>query len=183
MWIHTWEYARACSSEVSEMLLLLFSHSVVSNSLPPHGLQHARLPCPSPSPTACSDSCPSGRWCHPPISTSVISFSSCLQASPASESFPGGLRQFRGRFWGERREGNLKSLASYFMRELNCNEALWSPNMSQFHGQITGLEGWCSAPSTSPVHDWNPRPFSSELNLHLAVRTIVFSWETLEAFI
>ena len=182
MWIHTWEYARACSSEVSEMLLLLFSHSVMSNSLPPHGLQHARLSCPSPSPTACSDSCPSGRWCHPPISTSVISFSSCLQSSPASESLPGGLRQFRGRFWGERREGNLKSLASYFMGELNCNEALWSPNMPQFHGQITGLEGWCSAPSASPVHDWNPRSFSSELNLHLAVRTILFSRETLEAF-
>ena len=112
-----------------------------------------------------------------------LSFSSCLQFSLASGSFLEGLRQFRARFWGERREGNLKSLDSYFMRELNCNEALWSPNMSQFHRQITGLEGWCSAPLASPVHDWNPRSFSSELNLHLAVRTILFSWQTLEAFV
>ena len=55
-----------------------FSHSVVSNSLRPHGLQHARLPCPSPTPGACSDSCPSSRWCHQTISSSVIPFSSHL---------------------------------------------------------------------------------------------------------
>ena len=66
---------------------LLFSHSVVSNSLWPYGLQHARLPCPSPSPRACSNSCPLRQWCHPTISSSVIPFSSCLQSSPASGSF------------------------------------------------------------------------------------------------
>ena len=64
-----------------------FSHSVVSNSLGPHGLQHARLPCPSPVPRACSNSCPSSRWCHPTISSSVVLFSSCLQSFPASGSF------------------------------------------------------------------------------------------------
>ena len=52
-----------------------FSHSVVSNSLRPHGLQLTRLPCPSPTPGACLNSCPSSRWCHPTISSSVISFS------------------------------------------------------------------------------------------------------------
>ena len=52
-----------------------FSRSVMSDSLWPHGLQHARLPCPSPTPGACSNSCPSGRWCHPTISSSVIPFS------------------------------------------------------------------------------------------------------------
>ena len=57
-------------------LLLLFSHSVVSNCLRPHGLQHARLPYPSPSPRACSNSCPLSWWCHPTISSSVIPFSS-----------------------------------------------------------------------------------------------------------
>ena len=64
-----------------------FSHSVLSDSLQPHGLQHARLPCPSPTPGACSNSCPSSRWCHPTISSSVISFSFCLQSVPASGSF------------------------------------------------------------------------------------------------
>ena len=65
-----------------------FSCSVMSNSLQPHGLQNARLPCPSPTPRACSNSCPSSWWCHPTISSSVIPFSSCLQSFPASESFP-----------------------------------------------------------------------------------------------
>ena len=64
----------------------LFSHSAMSDSLRPHGLQQTRLPCPSPSPGACSHSCPLSQWCHPTISSPVIS-SSCLQSSPAS--FPG----------------------------------------------------------------------------------------------
>ena len=67
-----------------------FSHSVMSNSLGPHGLQHARFPCPSPTPRACSNSRPSSQWCHPTISFSVILFSSCLQSFPASGSFPIG---------------------------------------------------------------------------------------------
>ena len=56
-----------------------FSRLVVSDSLWSHGLQHARLPCPSPTPEACSHSCPSSWWCHPTISSSVVLFSSCLQ--------------------------------------------------------------------------------------------------------
>ena len=64
-----------------------FSHSVVSNSLQPHGLQHDRLPCPSPTPGAYSNSCPSSLWCHPTISSSVIPFSSCLQSFPAIRVF------------------------------------------------------------------------------------------------
>ena len=67
-------------------LLFLFSHSVVSNSLWPHGLT-SRLPCPSPSPGACSNSCPSSRGCRSTISSSVVSFFSCLQSFPASRSF------------------------------------------------------------------------------------------------
>ena len=65
-----------------------FSHSVVSDSLWPHGLQHTRLPCPSPTPGAFSDSCPLSWWCYPTISSSAVPFSSCLQSSPASGSFP-----------------------------------------------------------------------------------------------
>ena len=64
-----------------------FSHSVLSDSLRPHGLQHTRPPCPSPTPGVYSSSCPSSRWCHPTISSSVIPFSSCLQSFPASGSF------------------------------------------------------------------------------------------------
>ena len=72
----------------SNIISVQFSHSVVSDSLWPHGLQHARLPCPSPTPGACSNSCPLSQWFHPMISTSVIPFSSCLQSFPASGSFP-----------------------------------------------------------------------------------------------
>ena len=64
-----------------------FSHSVVSNSLWPHGLQHTRPPCPSPTPKVYSNSCPLHQWCHPTISASVIPFSSHLQSFPASGSF------------------------------------------------------------------------------------------------
>ena len=66
---------------------LLFSRSVVFDCLRPHGLQHTRLLCPSLSPRACSNSCPSSQWCHPTISSSVIPFSTCLQPFPASWSF------------------------------------------------------------------------------------------------
>ena len=65
-----------------------FSRSVMSDSLGPHESQHARPPCPSPTPGVHSDSGPSNQWCHPAISSSVIPFSSCPQSLPASESFP-----------------------------------------------------------------------------------------------
>ena len=73
---------------------LCLSHSVqfrcsaVSDSLWPHGLQHIRLPCPSPLPEACSNSCSTSQWCHLTISSSVVSFSSCLKSFPASGSLP-----------------------------------------------------------------------------------------------
>ena len=69
-------------------LLLLFSHSVVSNSLWPHGIQHTRPPCPSLSPRICSNSCPLNQWHHPTISSSVVPFSSCPQSFPALGSLP-----------------------------------------------------------------------------------------------
>ena len=68
-------------------LSVQFSHSVVSYSLWPHGEQHNRLPCPSPTPRACSNSRPLSRWCDPNIPSSVVPFSSCLQSFPASGSF------------------------------------------------------------------------------------------------
>ena len=66
----------------------LFGHSVVSNSLWPHGLRHTRLPCPSLTPGDDSNSCPLSQWCHPNISSSVIPFFSCPQCFPPSGSFP-----------------------------------------------------------------------------------------------
>ena len=87
VWPGLWLKVVKCSiSRVLVLLILLsFSCWVVSDSLQPHGLQHARLPCPSPSPRVCSNSCPLSRWCHPAISSSVILFS-CLQSFPASGS-------------------------------------------------------------------------------------------------
>ena len=73
-------------SHMMQLRLSQFSHSVMPDSLWSHGLQHARLPCPSLTPGACSNSCPSSQWCHPTISSSVVPFS-CLQSFPASGSF------------------------------------------------------------------------------------------------
>ena len=81
------EWSRFISKANNWTSQLLFSHSVVSDFLQSHELQHARRPCPSPSPRVCSNSCPLNRWCHLTVSSSVISFS-CLQPFLASRSFP-----------------------------------------------------------------------------------------------
>ena len=96
-----------------------FSHSVVSDSLRPHESQHARPPCPSPTPGIHSDSRPSSQWCHPAISSSVISFSSCPQSLPASESFP--MSQLFA--WGGQSTG-VSALASFLPKKAQH----WSPS-------------------------------------------------------
>ena len=70
------------------LISVQFSHSVMSDSLRPHELQHARLPCPSATPAVYPKPCPSSGWCHPAISSSVVPFSSCPQSLPALWSFP-----------------------------------------------------------------------------------------------
>ena len=75
------------SSVLIRIISVQFSCSVMSDSLWPHEPQHARPPCPSPTPGVYPNSCPSSRWCHPPISSSVFPFSSCPQSLPASGSF------------------------------------------------------------------------------------------------
>ena len=95
-----------------------FSHSVVSDSLRPHELQHTRPPCPSPTPGVPLNSCPSSQWCHPAISSSVIPFSSCPQSLPASESFP--MSQLFA--WGGQSIG-VSALASILPK----NTQDWSP--------------------------------------------------------
>ena len=91
MLISLLEHALSSWTQPSLILLISvaiqFSHSVMSNSLPLHGLQHSRPPCPSPTPRVYSNSCPLSRWCHPTILSSIIPFSSHLQSFPASGSF------------------------------------------------------------------------------------------------
>ena len=82
-----WTFVDKVMSLLFNMLSVQFSHSVMSDSLQPHELQQARPPCPSQTPGVYSNSCPSSRWCHPAISSSVIPFSSCPQSLPASGSF------------------------------------------------------------------------------------------------
>ena len=86
-----WPEAQTMVVHCSSLFITRFSSVsclVVSGSLRPHGLKHASLPCPSPTPGACSNSCPLSRWCHPTISSSVVPFSSRLQSFPAPGSFP-----------------------------------------------------------------------------------------------
>ena len=92
----------------SGWFLTQFSSSVVSDSLRPHESQHARPPCPSPTPGVHSNSCPSSWWCHPAISSSVVPFSSCPQSLPASEFFP--MSQLFA--WGGQSTG-VSALASF----------------------------------------------------------------------
>ena len=100
----TRDYSQVLSREryskhvcVSCISSVQFSRSGVSNSLRPHGLQHDRPPCPSPTPGVYSNSCPLSRWCHPTMSSSVVHFSSCLQSFPALGSFP--ISQFFAIRW------------------------------------------------------------------------------------
>ena len=95
-----------------------FSHSVVSDSLRPHELQHARPLCPSPTPGVDSDSRPSSQWYHPAISSSVVPFSSCPQSLPGSESFP--MSQLFA--WGGQ-STEVSALASFLPK----NTKGWSP--------------------------------------------------------
>ena len=106
-----------------------FSRSVVSYYLQPHGLKHARLPCPSPTLGACSNSCPSSQWCHPTISSSVIPFSSHLQTFPASGAFP--MSQFFA-------TGGQSIAVSTSVSVLPMNIQDWFP---------WGLTGWISLQS------------------------------------
>ena len=107
---------------------VLFSRSVVSDSLQPHELQHARPPCPSPTPGVHSNSCPSSQWCHPVISSSVVPFS-CSQSLPASESFP--MSQLFA--WGGQ---SIGVSASASVLPMNIQD--WSPS---------GWTGWISLQS------------------------------------
>ena len=101
----------------------------MSDSLQPHELQHARPPCPSPTPGVHSNSCPSSRWCHPAISSSVIPFSSCPQSLPASESLP--MSQLFA--WGGQSTG-VSALPSFLPK----NTQDWCP--SEWTGWLLAVQ-------------------------------------------
>ena len=136
-----------------------FSRSVMSNSLRPHESQHARPPCPSPTPEVNSDSCPSSQWCHPAISSSVVPFSSCPQSFPESESFP--MSQLFA--WGGQSIGVAASASV-----LPMNTQDWSP---------LGWTGWISLHSkglsrvfsntTVQKHQFFSAQPSSQSNSHI----------------
>ena len=112
------ERAESVQTRFKGEVSVQFSHSVVSNSLQPHEAQHARPPCPSPTPGAHPNSCPLSWWCHPAISSSVIPFSSCPQSLPASGSFP--MSQLFA--WGGQ---SIRVSASAWVLPMNTQD--WSP--------------------------------------------------------
>ena len=136
-----------------------FSCSVVSDSLRPRELQHARPPCPSPTPRVHSDSRPPSQWCHPAISSSVVPFSSCLQSLPASEFFP--MSQLFS--WGGQ-STVVSALASFLPKKSQG----WSP--SEWTGWISlqskGLSRVCSN-TTVQKHQFIRAQPSSQSNSHI----------------
>ena len=105
----------------------------MSNSLWPHGLQHARLPCLWPSPGACLNSCPLSQWCHPTISSSVIPFSSCFQSFPASGSFQRRLFASGGQIIGASASALVPpmNIQDWFPLGLTCLISLLSKGLSR----------------------------------------------------
>ena len=99
-----------------------FSCSVMSNSLQPHGLQHTRPPCSSPTPGVYSNSCPLGQWCHPTIPSSAVPFSFCFQSIPAPGSFP--MSQFFSS--GGQSIGVSASTAVLLMNTQDCSALGWT---------------------------------------------------------
>ena len=143
----------------TQFSLVQFSHSVMSNSLRPHESQHARPPCPSPTPRVHSNSCPSSQWCHQAISSSVVPFSSCPQSLPASGSFP-----MSELFTSGGQSIGVSALASV----LPMNTQDWSP---------LGWTGWISLQSkgllrvfsntTVQKHQFFSAQLSSQSNSHI----------------
>ena len=136
-----------------ENLLLLFSCSVTSDSLWPHGLRHVRLPCPRLSPRVCSNSCPLSRWYCPTTSSSIALLSSCLQTFPALGSFPVSWLFASG---GQRIE------ASALVSVLPMNIQDWFP--SGLTGLICLLSKGLSRVFSSTIA-WKHQFFSDQLSL------------------
>ena len=139
--------------------LVQFSRSVMSNSLRHHEPQHARPPCPSPTPGVHPNSCSLSRWCHPAISSSVVPFSSCPQSRPASESFP--MSQLFA--WGGQSTG-VSALASVLPKNTQERSSLeWTGWLSL---QSKGLSRVFSN-TTVQKHQFFGAQLSSQFNSHI----------------
>ena len=139
-----------------------FSQSVMPDSLRLHGLQHARPPCPSPTPGVYSSSCPLSRWCHPTISSSVVPFSSCLQSFPASGSFQmsqlfaSGGQSIGVSAWASVLPVNIQD---WFPLGWTGWISLQSKGLSSLlqHHSSKGSIIWCSvlySPTLTSIHDY-----------------------------
>ena len=133
------------------------SGSVIFDSLWPHGLQHARLPCPSPTPEACSNSYPSSQWCHPAISSSVVPSSSCPQSLPASGSFQ------MSQFFTSGGPSVGASASVLPMTDLLEDWLVWSPcsprdcresSTPQFKSISSSVLSFLHSPTLTFIHDY-----------------------------
>ena len=154
-----WVSGQLLASNTFGFSSVQFSRSVVYHSLRPHESQHARPPCPSPTPGVHSNSHPSSRWCHPAISSSVVPFSSCPQSLPASESLP--MSQLFA--WGGQSPGG-SALASFLPKKSQG----WSP--SEWTGWIAlqskGLSRVFSNTTVQKHQFFGAQP-SSQSNSHI----------------
>ena len=159
-----------CSHEIKRRLLLgkkimtsntsvQFSHSVMSDSLRPHELQHARPPCPSPTPRVHPNSCASSQWCHPAISSSGVPFSSCPRSLPASESFP--MSQLFT--WGSQSIGVSASASVFPMSTQDWSPLAWTGWISL---QTKGLARDFSSTTVQKHQFFGAQP-SSQSNSHI----------------
>ena len=154
-----------------------FSHSVMSNSLIPHGLQHARLRCPSPTLGAFSNSWPLSRWCYPTISSSVIPFFSCFQSFPVSGSFP------RSQFFpsGGQSIGISVSTSILPRNSVQCSRSVMSDSLHtrppcpspspRVHPDPRPLSLWCHPAISSWVNPFSSCPQSESFPM-----SRLFSW-------
>ena len=133
----------------------------MSDSLWPHGWQHSRLPCPSPTSGACSNSCPLSWWCHPTISYSVVSFSSCLQSFPASGSFPVSQFLASGSQNVQLHHQSFQWIFRTDFFRIDWLDLSYSPRDSQESSQIPQLKSINSlalsflySPALTSIHDY-----------------------------
>ena len=145
--------------KIYQFSLVQFSCSVVSDSSRPHESQHARRPCPSSTPGVHSNSCPSSRWCHPAISSSIVLFSSCPQSLPASGSFP--MSQL---FASGGQSTGVSALASFLPKKSQG----WSPSewTSWISLQSKGLSRVFSNTTVQKHQFFGAQP-SSQSNSHI----------------
>ena len=157
------------SNRDNSQMVVVFSNSVVSNSLRSHGLQHPRLPCPSPSPRVCSKSCPLSQWCHLTITSSVVPFSFCSQSFPAPGSFPTSqLFESGGQTTGVSASASVlpMNIQDWFPLRLTDLISVQSNGLSRVFSNTTVqkhqfFSAHLSSQSNSHIHTWpleKPQP-------------------------